>query len=225
MPNRPPPRKLQIAATLLITLLCGAVPSTRALSQDDLSRVVDALQAKYRKLSTLSADFTQVYTASRERNRRESGRLLLKKPGKMRWDYSSPENKLFVSDGKVIYEYVPSEKIATRTKVRESSDLRAPFMFLLGRGDLRRDFRTIEWAQEAPSRAGFKVLRLIPKRTQDFLALFIEIDPTTLQLSRVSFVDSDKGRSDFLLANVRENLPVNDTQFKFEPPAGVRVIE
>jgi outer membrane lipoprotein carrier protein len=196
-----------------------------ASAQDDLSKLIDALQGKYRRLSTMTADFTQVYTAPGERTRRESGHLVLKKPGKMRWDYVSPEAKLFVSDGKLIYEYVPSEKIATRTKVRESSDLRAPFMFLLGRGDLRRDFRTIEWAQEVASRAGFKVLRLLPKRDQDFRELLLEIDPTTLQLSRVSFVDSEKGRSDFMLTNVRENVPINDLQFKFEPPAGVQIVD
>jgi outer membrane lipoprotein carrier protein len=117
-----------VAITLIV------IPASRASSQDELSRMVDALQSKYRRLSTLSADFTQVYTAPRERSRREAGHLLLKKPGKMRWDYTSPEAKLFVSDGKVIYEYVPAERIATRSKVRESSDLRAPFMFLLGRG-------------------------------------------------------------------------------------------
>lgn len=173
----------------------------------------------------MSADFTQVYTAPRERTRREGGHLLLKKPGKMRWDYSSPEPKLFVSDGKVIYEYVPSERVATRTKVRESSDLRAPFMFLLGRGDLRRDFRTIEWSKELPSRAGFKVLRLLPKRDQDFRELLLEIDPVTLQLARVSFVDSDNGRSDFVLSNVRENVPVSDVRFRFDPPAGVQIVD
>jgi outer membrane lipoprotein-sorting protein len=92
-------------------------------------------------------------------------------------------------------------------------------------GDLRRDFRTIEWAQETPVRAGFKVLRLVPKREQDFRELLLEIDPVSLQLSRLSFVDSDKSRSDFVFTNVRENTPASDLQFKFEPPAGVQVVE
>jgi outer membrane lipoprotein-sorting protein len=98
-------------------------------------------------------------------------------------------------------------------------------MFLLGRGDLRRDFRTIDWSEEVASRAGFKVLRLLPKRVQDFRELLLEVDPTTLQLSRVSFVDSDNGRSDFVLTNVRENIAVNDSQFRFDPPPGVQIVD
>lgn len=208
-----------------MTVLVSIPLAATGHSPDELSLLIDGLQTKYRRLSTMSADFTQVYTAPGERTRRESGHLLLKKPGKMRWDYTSPEPKLFVSDGKVIYEYVPSERVATRTPVKETSDLRAPFMFLLGRGDLRRDFREIMWAHEAPTRAGFRVLQLRPKRAQDFKELMLEVEPTTLQLGRVSFVDSDGGRSDFVLSNVRENFAASDAQFRFQPPSGVQVID
>ncbi|MEP7273804.1 MAG: outer membrane lipoprotein chaperone LolA [Acidobacteriota bacterium] len=208
-----------------VALCCCLTVSSPIGAQDELSRVVDGLQAKYRRLQTLSADFTQVYTARGERTRRESGRLLLKKPGKMRWDYTSPEAKLFVSDGRVIVEYVPSEKVATRTRVKESSDLRAPFMFLLGRGDLRRDFSKIEWANEAPTHAGNRVLRLIPKRAGEFRELMLEIDLATLQLARLSFIESDGARSDFSFTNLRENPPASDLQFRFEPPEGVQVID
>lgn len=194
-------------------------------AQDDLARIVDGLQLKYRRMTSLSADFTQVYTAQGERTRRESGHLLLKKPGKMRWDYTTPEAKLFVSDGKVIYEYVPSEKMATRTRVRETNDLRRPFMFLLGRGDLRRDFKRIEFAQEAPARAGNRVLRLFPKEAHEFRELLVEVDPSSLQLSRLTLVERDGARSDFIFGNLRENVPASDATFRFQPPAGVQVID
>jgi len=189
----------------------------------DLDQLTRALQAKYNKLSSLAADFTQIYNAPGERTRRESGRLLLQKPGKMRWDYTAPENKLFVSDGRVIYEYVPAEKIATKTPVKESDDLRAPFMFLLGRGNLRRDFSRIEFASESPVKAGNKVLRMIPKRTQDFRELLIEVEPNSLQIARLSLIDGSGGRSDFLFANIRENAPTSALQFTFKPPVGVEV--
>jgi len=191
----------------------------------ELDRLIDALQAKYSRLGSLAADFTQLYAAPGERARRESGRLLLKKPGKMRWDYTAPEPKLYVSDGKVLYEYVPAERLATRTRVKETGDLRAPFMFLLGRGNLRRDFRRIEAAAEPPARAGNRVLRLVPKREPEFRELLIEVDPTSLGIARLSFVDRQGARSDFLLANVRENVAASDAQFTFRPPAGVAVTE
>ena len=194
-------------------------------AQDDLASLINALQAKYNNLSTLAADFTQAYHAPGERARREGGKLLLKKPGRMRWDYTSPEKKLFISDGKWLYEYVEAERMATRSSVKESADLRAPFAFLLGRGNLRRDFKTIEFASEQPTRAGNRVLRLVPKRTQDFRELLIEVEPGSLQLARLVLIDRNNARSDFLFSNVRENAPVSEAQFAFKAPAGVKVVE
>jgi len=96
-------------------------------------------------------------------------------------------------------------------------------MFLLGRGNLRRDFKRIEFASESPARAGHRVLRLIPKRAQEFRELLVEIKPDDLELARLSFVDHNGARSDFLLSNIRENVPASDAQFTFKPPAGVEV--
>lgn len=189
----------------------------------ELDSLVNSLQAKYNKVSSLAADFTQIYTAPGERTRRESGHVLLKKPGRMRWDYTSPETKLFVSDGKWVYEYVPAEKYATRSSIKESGDLRAPFAFLLGRGNLRRDFKRIEFAAESPARAGNRVLRMVPKRAADFKELLIEVEPSTLQLSRLSLIESSGARSDFIFSNVRENVATSQSQFAFKAPTGVEV--
>lgn len=196
-----------------------------ALQASDLDTLISALQTKYDRMTSLAADFTQVYNARGERTRRESGTLLLKKPGRMRWDYTTPERKQFISDGKWLYEYLEAEKMATRSAVRESDDLRAPFAFLLGRGKLRRDFQRIEFASETPTKAGNRVLRLIPKRTQDFRELLIEVDPSSLQLARLVLIDRNSARSDFLFSNVRENAPANEAQFAFKAPAGVQVVQ
>lgn len=210
---------------LLLITFCAALSIAVTAQSPELDQIVNALQAKYSRLQSLGADFTQIYNAPGERTRRESGHLLLKKPGRMRWDYTSPEQKLYVSDGKSIYEYVPAERLATRTTVKESNDLRAPFMFLLGRGNLRRDFKRIEFAHESPVRAGNRVLRLIPKRDAGFRELLIEVEPNTLALARLSFVNPAGARSDFLFSNMQENAPTSDAQFSFKPPAGVEVRE
>ena len=192
-------------------------------AQSGLDQLINALQTKYNKLTSLSADFTQVYTAPGQHVRRESGRLLLKKPGKMRWDYTAPETKLFVSDGKWLFEYVPSEKFATRSSIREAGDLRAPFAFLLGRGNLRREFKRIEFATESPVKAGNKVLRLVPKRTQDFKELLVEVEPNSLQISRLSIIEPNGARSDFVFTNMQENVTATAAQFTFKAPPGVEV--
>jgi outer membrane lipoprotein carrier protein len=210
-------------ALLLALLFFNALAVSAQSNKSEIDRLVNALQSKYNKISTLAADFTQVYTESSQRERRESGHLLLKKPGKMRWDYTSPEEKLFISDGKWLYEYVSADKYATRSSIKEAGDLRAPFAFLLGRGNLRREFRRIEFANESPVKAGNKVLRMIPKHLQDFDELRIEFDPNTFQLARLSIIKPDHDRSDFIFSNIRENVPAPSAEFTFKAPPGVEV--
>ena len=187
----------------------------------ELSSLIQNLQNKYGRITTLSADFIQNYSAPNVRSRRESGRLQLKKPGKMRWDYVSPEAKQYVADGKFVYEYLPADRVATRTSASNVNDWRTPFLFLLGRGNLRRDFSRIEFSSEAPVKAGHQVLRLIPKRSSDILEVIIEVDPGSLQLSRLSFLKSGQSRIDFLLSNVQENIDLPDANFTFKIPSGV----
>ncbi len=205
-------------------LVLSLISSTQAFTEDaGLLQLINALQAKYNRLSSLAADFTQVYAAPGERVRQESGHLLLKKPGRARWDYLTPEVKLYLSDGRWFYEYLPAERLATRSRVKETNDPRVPFLFLLGRSNLRRDFKRIELLNESPIRAGNRVLRLIPKRAQQLRELRLEVDPVTLQLTRLSFVDVAGARSDFLFSNIRENAPASDELFIFTPPAGVEL--
>lgn len=192
-------------------------------SPSELDQLVAGLQAKYQRLGSLQSDFTQSYAAPGERLRHESGRLQIKKPGKMRWDYNAPEAKTYVADGKVMFEYIPAQRVVTRTNVKDSNDWRTPFLFLLGRGNLRRDFARIEFASEAPVRAGNRVLRMLPKQASDLREVFLEIDPKSFTLTRISFLRTGNVRIDFLLSNVQENINLPDTLFSFKPPAGVSV--
>lgn len=218
-------RLAEAVGARLLPGLYVAGTSPVAVQPSELEALINAMQTKYDRLSSLAAEFTQVYNARGERTRRESGTLLLKKPGRMRWDYTTPERKQFISDGKWLYEYIEAEKLATRSAVRDSDDLRAPFAFLLGRGKLRRDFQRIEFASESPTKAGNRVLRMIPKRTQDFRELLVEVEPGSLQLARLVLIDRNSARSDFLFSNVRENAPASETQFTFKAPAGVQVVQ
>src|SRR5215216_2972741 len=99
----------------------------------DLNTIIDGLQRKYSRMRGLDAEFVQIFQGANGQTARETGRLLLKRPGKARWEYTSPERKLFVSDGKNIYFYVEGERQATETTIKESVDPQIPFLFLLGR--------------------------------------------------------------------------------------------
>src|SRR5262249_11223491 len=95
----------------------------------DLNNIIDGLQRKYSRMQGLGADFVQVYRGSDGRIIREAGQLLLRRPGKARWEYSSPEHKLFVSDGKNVFFYVFGEKTATVSPIKETVDPQIPFLF------------------------------------------------------------------------------------------------
>jgi len=173
----------------------------------------------------LDAEFVQIFQGANGQTARETGRLLLKRPGKARWEYTSPERKLFVSDGKNIYFYVEGERQATETTIKESVDPQIPFLFLLGRGNLRRDFSKIEIVgNERPVGAGNVVLRLVPKRApEEFKQLLVEVEPSSFEVKRMVIFERNGARMDFLLSNVRENFLAPDSQFQFTPPQGVVV--
>ena len=86
-----------------------------------LGELIDGLQSKYSRMRGIAADFVQVYQGNDGRTIRESGHLLLKRPSKARWDYSEPEPKLFVSDGKNVFFYVIGENHATKSAIKKSS--------------------------------------------------------------------------------------------------------
>jgi len=199
--------------------------SNAAAQSTDLNALVDGLQRKYSRIQGLEADFVQAYYGADGRAIHESGRLLLKRPGKARWEYASPERKLFVSDGRNVFFYVYGEKNATRSPIKETADPQIPFLFLLGRGNLRRDFSRIEIATgESAIGAGNQMLRLYPKRAPEgFKQLLVEVSPATFEVRRIVIFERSGARMDFLLSNVRENYVAPESQFQFAPPEGVIV--
>jgi outer membrane lipoprotein carrier protein len=218
-------------SSLLLTIIPSFPPASAALNASNqetdpsLSQLIDGLQAKYSRMRGLSADFSQLYVGVDGRTVRESGRLTLKRPSKARWDYTNPQRKIFVSDGKDIYFHVFGENHALRSSVKESADPQIPFLFLLGRGNLKRDFQKIElMSDERATTPGNRVLRLVPKRApEEFKRLLVEVNPTALEVKRMVIFERAGGRMDFVLSNVRENYVAGDGEFRFVPPAGVTV--
>ena len=223
---------LAVSATLLFTTCAILQPasarsSTSQATDPALNQLIEGLQSKYSRMKGLAADFTQLYVGVDGRTVRESGRLILKRPSKARWDYSSPQRKIFVSDGRNIYFHVFGENHALRSSIKESADPQIPFLFLLGRGNLRRDFQKIElMADERAIVPGNRVLRLVPKRApEEFKRLLVEVNPTAFEVKRMVIFERAGGRMDFVLSNLRENYIAADSEFKFLPPPGVIVRE
>ena len=157
--------------------------------------------------------------------RTESGTLWLKKPGKMRWEYRSPREKLFLSDGKVAWFYVPGDQQVRKTPVRKLDDLRSPLAFLLGKTKLEKELEGLSIASDiAPTMPGDAVLRGIPKSMADRVSqVILEVAPGDW-FRRIVVEEVDGSQTEFVFHDPRENVQVADSQFKFTPPAGVETI-
>ena len=183
------------------------------------------LQQQYDRVADFSADFVHSYRGGvLKQEATESGHLLVKKPGKMRWDYLSPEKKTFISDGHKLYSYIPRDRQVIVTTVPPDDQAPTPALFLTGKGNIQRDFFVVfDTVAEAP--AGAMALKLTPrKREPEFDWLTLVLQPGTLALSKMITVDPQGGRSVFSFTNLKQNVRLADNEFVFKIPRGVDVI-
>src|SRR5712692_133433 len=130
----------------------------------DAKPIIVLLEARYRAAHTLQATFLERYSENGRLVRVEAGRAYFRKPGNMRWEYESPENNLFLVDGKTAWFYVPADHTATRVPAKRSSDWRTPLALLAGEAKLSRLCDRLEIAQrELPEVASHAVLLCIPR--------------------------------------------------------------
>ena len=207
----------------LITLIVIALSLPGSAQAPSAEQVAAALQAKYDQVRDFSADFTQAYESGvLKRKITERGKVEVKKPGKMRWDYTQPEKKLFVSDGSRIYLWVPADNQVTTSPVPKQDEATTAVLFLVGKGNLTRDFG-VRFAEGAP--AGTYALRLdprLPERDYDWLELVV--DRESYQIRSLVAADRQGGQSTFQFSNLRENIGLRDNRFNFTIPKGADVI-
>jgi outer membrane lipoprotein carrier protein len=203
---------------ILVSISIGA-------SAADVASVAKAVDEKYNHLKTLQADFTEIYRGV-GMERTESGTLWLKKPGKMRWEYRSPKEKLFLSDGRSAWFWVVGERQVQRTQLKQLEDLRSPIAFLLGKTQLEKELQGLSVAPDvAPLEPGDTVLRGVPKAMADRVAqIVLEITPEHW-IRRILIEEVDDSTTEYRFTSQQENLPVADQKFQFEPSAAVEVMD
>lgn len=219
---------MKLMRNLLYACLAAifALTGLRSLGQsDNLASLSHAVDRHYNSLKSFKATFTEIYQAPGI-SRTESGTLWLKKPGKMRWEYHEPQEKLFVSNSQVAYFYVPGENQARKTSVKKLDDLRSPLRYLLGKTKLQKELDGLSFAPDiAPLQPGDKVLRGVPKALKDRVSeVLLEIN-STHQIVRILIRELDGSTTDFHFLQIEENVPVGDSLFRFTPPPGVETIQ
>jgi outer membrane lipoprotein carrier protein len=201
-------------------VLLALVTAAAAQGTPSAQEVAASLQRKYDTIRDFSADFVHTHEGGvLRRKREERGTLIVKKPGKMRWNYKSPDEKVFVSDGVRLIQYFPEENRALVSAVPE--DDQAAVLFLAGRGNLTRDFN-VSFSQGGATSAW--TLRLEPKQPQpeyDWLEITAARD--TLRLQSLTVAEKQGSRSTFLFTNFKENTGIADKTFAFSIPRGAEV--
>jgi outer membrane lipoprotein carrier protein len=199
-----------------------------ALTVQTASTTPDALAAKIQQrldgIRDFEATFTQTYEGGVLRTKTgERGTVAIKRPGRMRWTYTDPERKEFVSDGSRLYSYLPADKqvIVGPAPTGQST---TPALFLSGHGDLVRDF-TPSFIELPGAPAGLTGLKLVPRRGDpDYEWMAIGVDSSTLQIRYLTAADHQGGRSTFTFSEMKENRGLSDKMFEFRIPRGVDVI-
>lgn len=209
------------------TLLClGALLLCLPALADapDVHDIAERVDRHYNALSSLRTEFTEIYRGGGI-SRSESGVMYLKKPGRMRWDYEVPQKKVFLTNSKTAWFYMPGERQARRTSVKNLDDFRSPLRYLLGHSKLEKEFHHLKvvtpGADTAPSDV---VLSGIPKGMEDRVQeVKLEIAPDG-SIVRISIEELDGSFTEFRFQHAQENVKLSDASFKFVPPPGVEVM-
>jgi outer membrane lipoprotein carrier protein len=198
------------------------LPVSLAAATPELKPLLKAVESRYNHAQTLQVVFHEAYTGPGQPRRTESGTLLLRKPGRMRWDYTSPQGKLFVSDGKYLWLYTPSNNQVERMKIKESEDMRAPLAFLLGRLHFQKEFRNIR-AQSAAD--GGTLITAEPKTDSlPYTNVEFVVGPDN-QIRSVQVTGYDRSILEFHFEQERLNPPLEARLFKFRMPPGAELVE
>lgn len=190
----------------------------------------------------MQVTFLETYTENGRANRKEAGIAYFLRPGKMRWEYKTPEKNLFISDGKDVWFYVPADHTVTRVPARQSTDWRTPFVFLAGEMKLSRV--CAHWELAAQDQAESPDHVLISCKLQDAkpaakpahgqsadlnrgvepTIVLLEIVRASGELARVQVREPGGVAIEFQFTNWRMDAPTDESLFHFSPPPGVAIV-
>jgi outer membrane lipoprotein carrier protein len=197
----------------------AAPASAATLGKAELA-IVRRVDDHYNHLASLRTAYSEHY-AGMGMDRTETGTLLLKKPGRMRWSYTAPVGKVFVLDGKFGWFYTPGDAQAQRIPAKQLDDLRSPLRFLLGHTQLQKE---LDGLTVTPAGSGFEITG-VPKGMAERLKQLTLVVTATGAIDRMRLEEVDGAVTEFSFSQMQEDVPVSDADFKFTPPAGVTVVQ
>lgn len=205
----------------LFRLAVGLLAVSALVGDARLDDLLKQVETRYNHAKTLQVLFEEQYTRPGQIRRAENGVLMLRKPGRMRWDYTQPKGKEFLSDGKFLYLYTPDSNQAVKTKMQETADMRAPLAFLLGKLNFQKEFKNI---QGKPDAAGVRITA--EPKTDNLPYSEVEFVVTSEgRIHEVKVTAYDKSILDFIFDQEKMDPPLDARLFQFQLPAGAQLVE
>ena len=203
----------------LLVLVAFAMAGGAGAQTPSATALAAKVDAHYNHLHSLTAHFTERYRGMGI-DRTETGTLTLSKPGRMRWTYDAPSGKIFVLDGKFAVSYTPGDSQALRTPAKQLDDLRSPLRFLLGHTEIAKELDGLTLTLVS----GGYTLSGVPKGMQQTVqSIGITVDASG-QITGMRIVQTDGAETSFAFSDIRENVATPDSEFQFDPPPGVTII-
>ncbi len=203
-----------------VWLLSFALLATANAAEIDVSKTLKGIENHYNTAQSLVVNFAETYTA-RGHKRTEKGILFLRKPGKMRWQYTDPAGKLVVSDGKFIYDL--DNNRAEKMALKETDDVKAPLAFLLGKLHFETDFKQITTSPD-PRTDNVFVTATAKSDKLPYTQVTFLVSPDFV-IHWLSVQQQDGSTIDYAFENEKRNGPVEDSMFRFVPPPGVEYVD
>jgi outer membrane lipoprotein carrier protein len=215
---------------LLLWFVALAESSTSLYDIRELTRL---FETRYREPHTLSARFLERYSENGRLTRTEAGTAYFRRPGKMRWEYESPERNLFLLDGKTSWFYVPADHTVTKIAAKKSDDLRTPLALLAGEMKVSRICKNVKVDGSQPQDVSLVRLRC-DLRDVDNVAdeqgsgaqlVQFELVRATGELNKIVVHDRAAVTVEFEFSHWEFNPPLDERMFRFEPPKGVAIVD
>lgn len=238
-----------LCTTLCALTVIGALAAAPHQNpHPNVQDVVKTVETRYHSSQTLKAIFLERYNEGRHTARVESGTAYFSRPGRMRWEYESPEQKLFLTDGKTTWFYVPADHTVSRISMKESSDWRTPLSLLTGKASLNKYCKRIDFGDPPHDTPGNVTLRCVPAGSPDaannsaahnqsnadqalspdtggqIQLVILEVDPQTGWLASVTIRQAGGTQMEYSFGKWEGNLEVPETMFHFVAPKGVAIV-
>jgi outer membrane lipoprotein carrier protein len=203
----------------LALVLSGAALAVAA-DRSPTQHVLREVERRYNRAETLQVGFSETYSGPSRVARTEQGTLYLRKPGRMRWDYTSPAGKLFISDGKNLYLYVPGSN-PEKMNLKETEDMRAPLAFLLGKLNFEKEFQNIEVKPEGAD----TLITAEPKSGNLPYSKAEFVVSPTFEIRKLRIHNLDQSVLDFAFDSEKMNPPLTNSLFQFRAPPGTKMVD